>query len=80
MDKIELSKEEIDKLFEGCHSNLEAPLIGRIGDPICRTCKNLTYPENPFNPLQCSVYGEPPDDIFFSEQAHCEHYIAKKKK
>lgn len=69
---------EHEKLFQNCHSNQDTPLMGCIYDPLCRTCKNLVEPDNPFHPLRCGVYGKLPDEIYLANQAPCVHYIANK--
>lgn len=69
---------EIEKLFEGCRSNQDTPLMGQIFDPLCRTCKNLVRPDDPFLPLRCGVYGELPTEIYLANQVPCEHFVANK--
>ena len=71
-------KNDAEKLFEGCHSNQETPLMGQIFDPLCCTCKNIVEPDDPFKPLRCAVYGKLPKEIYLANQAPCEHYIADK--
>ena len=71
-------KNEIEKLFENCHSNQDAPLMGCVYNPLCCTCRNLVEPDNPFNPLSCKVYGKLPNEIYLANQAPCEHYISNK--
>ena len=67
---------EIEKLFEDCHSNQETPLIGCVFDPLCRTCRNLVEPKDLFKPLTCAIYGDLPKEIFLTNQAPCEHYVS----
>lgn len=70
-------KNEAEKLFESCRSNLDTPITGRIYDPLCRTCRNLVHPEDPFLPLRCRIFGKLPKEIYLADQAPCESYTAK---
>lgn len=64
---------DYEAFFQGCHSNIEAPLIGRIYKPVCYGCKNLVWPENPFHPNTCKVFGKLPDEYWNSEEGKCPH-------
>lgn len=68
-----MSKKEIQKMFEGCHSNLETPLMGTVITPICHQCKNLVWPDDPFRKCTCKVFGELPAKYWSDDKELCPH-------
>lgn len=69
--------EEIKKMFNECHSNLEAPLIGRVYTPACYRCKNLIEPADPFEDCKCVVFGELPKEYWCDDKTPCPSRIEK---
>lgn len=67
--------DEVNKMFNDCHSNLETPLMGRVYTPICYHCKNLVFPDNPFENCTCKVFGNPPDKYRHDDKEMCPHKI-----
>ncbi|MEG1446750.1 MAG: hypothetical protein RSB47_05545 [Ruthenibacterium sp.] len=55
-----MTQEEFEKLFEGCHSNLDTPLMGTIYTPTCYHCKNFICPDDPFREETCLFFGDIP--------------------
>lgn len=70
-----MSKKEIEKLFENCHSNLETPLIGRVVTPTCYHCKNMIWPDDPFKDRTCKVFGTLPYKYAHDDKEACPHKI-----
>lgn len=69
MDK----KIDYNKAFEGCSSHLEAPLMAEVIKPTCYQCKNLVWPENPFHPNTCKIFGEIPSKYWQDNTEKCPH-------
>lgn len=72
----DMTEEEVDKLFEGCHSNLDTPLFGRVYTPTCKGCKNLIWPKNYWLDPTCKVFGELPDEYWNDDKNICPHRIS----
>lgn len=68
-----MEQDSIKALFEGCHSNQETPLSGRIITPTCYKCKNLVWPEDPFLDCTCKVYGKLPEKYWGDDKENCPH-------
>ena len=73
----EMTEEEVDKLFEGCHSNLEAPIIGEIYTPICKNCKNLIRVNGGWSLPVCQELGRFPRE-YWEPDVVCPYRVPKK--
>lgn len=67
--------DKVNRLFDECHSNQETPLTGRVYTPICYHCKNIGFPNNPFNDCTCKVFGNPPDKYRHDDKEMCPYKI-----
>ena len=72
-------KIDYDKAFEGCTSNLDAPLMGRIITPTCYQCENQVENKDPFKPNTCKVFGELPAKYAHDDKEECPHKVIAKK-
>lgn len=73
-----LSEELMKKYREECDkakSNLEAPLIGEIRTPICKSCKNADYHYGTLKKPECAIYGELPKDYKMAHDYDCPNYV-----
>ncbi len=69
-------KERMQAYVQACneaHSNLEAPLLGKIGFPICKSCKHSDFHTNPWHP-QCAIYGDMPLKYRRADSFDCSKY------
>ena len=74
----DMTEEEVDKLFEGCHSNLDTPLFGRVFTPPCKDCKNLHWPSNYYyDDPKCEVLGRYPKE-YWGPDVVCPYRVPKK--
>ena len=62
-------REECDK----AKSNLEAPLIGVVTAPICKSCKFSDFKSDPWHP-KCEKYGKMPQQYRSAEKFDCPEY------
>lgn len=72
-------KIDYDKAFEGCTSNLDAPLMGRIITPTCYQCENQVEDKDPFKPNTCKVFGKLPEKYAYDDKEECPHKVIAKK-
>ncbi len=63
---------EYAKACDEAHSNLEAPLLGSITAPICKSCKHSDY-SDAWHP-QCAVYKEMPKAYLWADSFDCPKY------
>ena len=71
-----MTEEEVDKLFEGCHGNLDAPLSGEVYFPTCHGCKNLVDSPNVYlNDPTCKIFGKLPDKYWQDDMHTCPYRI-----
>ncbi len=71
-----LTEELMKKYREECDkakSNLEAPLIGTVTAPICKSCKFFDMKSYPWNP-KCEKYGEVPRQYLAANDFNCPKY------
>lgn len=70
-------KERIREYAKACdkaHSHLEAPLLGEIRTPICKSCQNADYHYGTLDEPECKVYGEMPELYRRARNYDCPRY------
>lgn len=65
---------EYARLCDEAHSHLEAPLLGEVGFPICKSCQHANYHYGTWDEPECAVYGEMPIDFRNADRYDCPHY------
>ena len=63
----EFSDEIMKQYRNDCNkakSNLEAPLLGKVLTPICKSCKNADYHYGTWDEPECLIYGRMPKKYF----------------
>lgn len=73
----EFSDEIMKQYRNDCNkakSNLEAPLLGKVLTPICKSCKNADYHYGTWDEPECLIYGEMPKKYFAADSYDCPHY------
>lgn len=63
---------EYERLCDEAHSNLEAPLLGSVGFPICKSCLCADYTDG-WSP-KCAVYGDMPTVYMNADKYDCPEY------
>ena len=74
----EFSEEMMEEYRRDCDkakSNLEAPLLGRVLTPICKSCKNADYHYGTWDDPECAVYGEMPLKYRRADDYDCPNYV-----
>lgn len=72
-----LSEEIMERYRKECEkakSNLDAPVLGEIKTPICKSCKNAEYYYGALKKPECLIYGEMPRDYRMAHNFDCPHY------
>lgn len=64
---------EYAKACDKAHSNIEAPLLGSITAPICKSCKYSDFHTDPWHP-QCAIYGDMPLQYRRADSFDCPKY------
>lgn len=67
----EIMKSYIKSCSEA-HSNIEAPLLGEVICPICKSCIHASY-EDSWGP-KCAVYGNMPIEYMRGDNYECPEY------
>lgn len=67
-------KQIANDLFDKAKSHLEAPLIGCVFTPICKSCKNSDYHYGTWIEPECKVYKKIPDEYRLAKTKSCPHY------
>ena len=65
---------EYAKACDNAHSHLEAPLIGRVLTPICKSCVNADYHYGTWDEPECSVFKTMPTEYRRAKKYDCPHY------
>ncbi len=73
MTQEERIKEYV-RLCDEAHSNLEAPLLGEIRVPICKSCIHADYHYGTLNEPECAIYGKMPDLYRNAKKYDCPRY------
>ena len=68
-----MTKEENDKFWSQFHSNIEAPVSGRISFPICARCK-FVHELDWIKPRGCDFYEEIPRNIYRDDE-FCDLFV-----
>lgn len=55
-------------------SNLEAPLLGKVLTPICKSCENADYHYGTWEEPECTVYGDMPKKYRNADDYNCPKY------
>lgn len=64
---------EYAKACDEAHSHLEAPLLGSITAPICKSCIKSDFNTDPWHP-KCAAYGDIPLKYRRADSFECEEY------
>lgn len=72
MTEKEKMKEYV-RLCDEAHSHLEAPLLGTITAPICKSCIHSDFKTDPWEP-KCAVYGDMPMKYRRADSFDCSAY------
>ncbi len=65
---------EYAKACDEAHSHLDAPLLGEIRTPICKSCQNADYHYGTLDEPECKVYGKMPKDFMTAHRYDCPNY------
>lgn len=65
---------EYAKACDEAHSHLDAPLLGEIRTPICKSCQNADYHYGTLDEPECRVYGKMPKDFMTAHRYDCPNY------
>lgn len=71
-----LSEEIMEQYRKDCEkakSNLEAPLIGSVTAPICKSCKFSDFKTDIWHP-KCKKYGDIPKEYMAARKFDCPEY------
>lgn len=70
-------KERREKYLKRCEeakSMIDSPVLGEIGTPICKSCRNAQYHYGTLKSPECVVYGEMPKVYRMAHDYNCPHY------
>ena len=70
-------KERQEKYLKRCDeakSMIDAPVLGEIRTPICKSCKNADYHYGTLKKPECAIYGELPKDYKMAHAYDCPYY------
>lgn len=73
---LNLSDEIMELYRKDCEkakSNLEAPLIGMVTAPICKSCKFSDIKTDVWNP-KCKKFGDVPHKYIAAKEFNCPEY------
>jgi hypothetical protein len=73
-DDLNITQEELDKMYAEAHSNIEAPILGRMYTPLCKSCKKVNMVYGSYKAPECSVYDKLPEDYIDAVKSDCPHY------
>lgn len=76
--EFEINDRMIKEYVKECNkatSNIDAPLLGRILTPICKSCTYSNY-EDAWHP-KCGKYGDMPKDYMMAHSFMCPEYKIK---
>lgn len=65
---------EYAKACDEAHNHLDAPLLGEIRTPICKSCQNADYHYGTLDEPECKVYGKMPKDFMTAHRYDCPNY------
>lgn len=65
---------EYAKACDEAHSHLDAPLLGEIRTPICKSCQNADYHYGTLDEPECKEYGKMPKDFMTAHRYDCPNY------
>ena len=73
MTEEERIKEYV-RLCDEAHSNIEAPLLGEVLTPICKSCQKADYHYGTWDEPECKKYGDMPKDYMMAHSFDCPKY------
>ncbi|MGI6161751.1 MAG: hypothetical protein ACOYJD_06945 [Christensenellales bacterium] len=63
-----------EDLCDNAKSNIEAPILGTMYTPICKSCKNINMFYGTWKDPECGVLGFPPEKYIGAKERDCTYY------